>query len=137
MLMTFAQNLKYVMERDNLSMYRVSKLTGFSQTTVKNWLLGRTEPYKKDWDKIATALSVSVSDLFPISETKKDLPLGLSSKPVDFDVDRILANYDDGLTDSQRDLISLIYELPDDVVLMLLSAAKEWLKNHKSADSDE
>jgi len=85
--------------------------------------------------EIADYLGVSYEYL--MTGTKKDLPLGLSSKPVEFDVDRLTANYDDGLTDSQRDLISLIYELPDDVVLMLLSAAKEWLKNHKFADSAE
>jgi len=106
-----------------------------TSSAFSQWSTGRTTPREKKLREIADYLGVSYEYL--MTGTKKDLPLGLSSKPVEFDVDRLTANYDDGLTDSQRDLISLIYELPDDVVLMLLSAAKEWLKNHKFADSAE
>lgn len=134
MLMTFAQNLKYVMERDNLTMYRVSKLTGFSQTTIKNWVSGKTEPYEKDKIAIATALNVSYFDLFGADlqqeEKKKGSPFIVNSKPVEFDI-----QIDDGLTDKQRDLINLVAELPDNVVSLLLSAAKDWLKNQQSSDS--
>ena len=63
-------------------------------------------------------------------EKKKGLPFIANSKPVDFDI-----QIDDGLTDKQRDLINLVAELPDNVVSLFLSAAKDWLKNQQSSDS--
>jgi len=130
------ENIKALCEAHGYSVSRMCELAEISKSTLSNLRNGRSETITPATArKIAAFLGVSMDDV--LHGTKKDLPFIANSKPVEFDVDRLKANYDDGLTDSQRDLISLIYELPDDVVLMLLSAAKEWLKNHKSADSAE
>lgn len=65
--MNIAQNLKKVMEEKQVTKYRLAKMLDVHQTTVKNWLDGKTEPKFDMVEKIAEALGVQVSELFDFS----------------------------------------------------------------------
>lgn len=60
--MNISQNLKRLMENKNVTMYRVAKDLGVSQTSVKNWLDGGS-PHEFMLDKIAAYFGCSVSSL--------------------------------------------------------------------------
>ena len=75
--MAFAQNLHYLLNSRSMSKYRLAQLTGVSQTTVANWVSGKTVPYPKDRDAIAKVFGVSVEslmsgDIQTAQETKKE-----------------------------------------------------------------
>ena len=42
--MGFPENLHRLMQRDNISMYRLARELDVHQTTIKNWLSGESEP---------------------------------------------------------------------------------------------
>lgn len=63
-IMTFAEALRDLAIKRGWTKYKIAKLTGFSQTTVANWLEGRTVPYPKDHLHIAKALGASPVELF-------------------------------------------------------------------------
>ena len=42
--MDFPENLRRLMQRDGITMYRLSREVGVHQTTIKNWLDGESEP---------------------------------------------------------------------------------------------
>lgn len=42
--MGFPENLHRLMQRDNISMYRLAQELDVHQTTIKNWLSGESEP---------------------------------------------------------------------------------------------
>lgn len=106
----------------------VAAAVGMAGAHVTRWKRGST-PTDATISKIAAYFDVPVS-YFKEEEKKKGSPFIANSKPVDFDI-----QIDDGLTDKQRDLINLVAELPDNVVSLFLSAAKDWLKNQQSSDS--
>lgn len=58
--MTFAQRLKNAMEEKSVTAYRLSKQINVHQTTISNWLNGRSEPRIDQLEAIAEAL-----DIFP------------------------------------------------------------------------
>lgn len=62
--MNFAQTLKALMEEKKITSYRLSKMTGVHQTTISNWLNGKSYPNAKSMQKIANALDIDVSKLF-------------------------------------------------------------------------
>lgn len=62
--MQFAQSLKRILNEKGITKYRLAKELGVHQTTVKNWLDGKTEPKFETIEKIAFFLNVTPSDLF-------------------------------------------------------------------------
>ena|GEM_PF-6068075 len=51
------------MQEKQITKYRLAKLLGVHQTTVKNWLDGKTEPKFDMIEKIANALNITTDDL--------------------------------------------------------------------------
>lgn len=68
--MSFSQNLRDVMEEKKITAYRLSKLVGVHQTTIKNWLDGKTTPKVEMARQVADALDVPVDKLlsYTVSE---------------------------------------------------------------------
>ena len=93
--MSFAQNLEYLLKENGITRYRFSKLTGYSQTTLANWISGKTTPYSKDREAIAKEFDLTVEELMgdnlpPIRKKKETgSPLIMNSKPVEFDIEAI------------------------------------------------
>lgn len=61
--MQFAQNLKNIMDIKKITNYRLAKMLGVHQTTIKNWLDGKTTPSPQKIQAIAQALETSVNQL--------------------------------------------------------------------------
>lgn len=78
--MGFPENLHRLMQRDNISMYRLARELDVHQTTIKNWLSGESEP-KLMYLKM----------LFNIFRTSYDELIG-ESEPAGY-VDRDIAYY--------------------------------------------
>ena len=57
--MSFAHNLKTIMQEQNLSQSDLSNLTGIGKSSLSQYLSGQNIPYKKRIAEIATALGVS------------------------------------------------------------------------------
>ncbi|UZT81252.1 helix-turn-helix domain-containing protein [Caproicibacterium sp. BJN0003] len=69
--MEFAQKLKNVMEKESMTMYRLSKETGVHQSTISNWINGHSEPRIEQLKKIAWALNVPVWELIEPTDPVK------------------------------------------------------------------
>lgn len=57
--MSFAQTLGKIMKEKNITAYRLSKQLGVHQTTISNWLNGKSTPRSEMLPHIANALGVS------------------------------------------------------------------------------
>ena len=57
--MSFAHNLKTIMQEQNLSQSDLSNLTGIGKSSLSQYLSGQNIPYKKRIAEIANALGVS------------------------------------------------------------------------------
>ena len=105
------------MKERGYSKYRVAKILGVSQSTVANWLSGKTEPYAKEWDRIAHALGMSPADLFTTSKIKE--------APVQQDERS-------GYTDRRREMLITLFESlspadQNDLLFQLLEKAHNQL----------
>ena len=60
--MNISKNLKRLMENKGVTAYRVAKDLNVSQTSIKNWLDGRS-PHEFMLDKISAYFGCSVSSL--------------------------------------------------------------------------
>lgn len=89
--MDFAKRLTDLAEKNGWTKYKIAMLTGFSQTAVANWMVGRTVPYLKSHAQIAAALGTTVGYLFGDDEDIKKEP-----SPIQ-----------EGLTASEADIIRL------------------------------
>lgn len=83
--MSFAQNLEYLLKANNMSRYRFSKLTGYSQTTLANWIGAKTTPYSKDREAVAQVFNITVEELMgddlpPIRKQKNPRPCHLGAR---------------------------------------------------------
>lgn len=87
---------------------------GVSAAMMSNWRHNKNYPLLDTLRKINDFLGTS----FVLTANKENPP----------------PQAGDGLSDVQRALISAIPQLPDEVVSLLLSGAKDWLNNHKSQD---
>ena len=58
--MYFAQNLKNIMDSQQITMYRLAKELEVHPSTIKNWLSGKTSPQIEMLRKISKILDVSV-----------------------------------------------------------------------------
>ena len=67
--MTFSNTLKTLMESNGMTNYRLAKVLGCSQSSIANWLDGKTKPSPDRLQAIADCFHVSVSEL--LGETKK------------------------------------------------------------------
>lgn len=122
--------LKMGIERGYKNMTAICTAADVKRATMTEYKKGRTTKLSIDTLlKFAVLYNVPVEQILR-GEQEKGSPFIMNSKPVDFDI-----QIDDGLTDKQRNLINLVAELPDNVVSLLLSAAKDWLKNQQSSDS--
>jgi len=61
--MSFAQNLKYIKEKKNLTNYRLAKLFGCSQSSLINWLDNGVVPHPKTRQKIADHFGITLAEL--------------------------------------------------------------------------
>ena len=61
--MSFAHNLKTIMQEQNLSQTDLSNLTGIGVSSLSQYVTGKNIPYKKRIAEIANALGVSVARL--------------------------------------------------------------------------
>ena len=61
--MSFAQNLKYIKEKENLTNYRLAKLFGCSQSSLINWLDNGVVPHPKTRQKIADYFGITLAEL--------------------------------------------------------------------------
>lgn len=61
--MSFAQNLKYIKEKENLTNYRLAKLFGCSQSSLINWLDNGVVPHPKTRQKIADHFGITLAAL--------------------------------------------------------------------------
>ena len=66
--MSFSQRLHILMDDKGITAYRLSKELGVHQTTISNWLRGKTVPNITYLKKIADALGVSLSHLIGYEE---------------------------------------------------------------------
>ena len=61
--MSFAQNLKYIKEKENLTNYRLAKLFGCSQSSLINWLDNGVVPHPKTRQKIPDHFGITLAEL--------------------------------------------------------------------------
>ena len=61
--MSFAQNLKYIKEKENLTNYRLAKLFGCSQSSLINWLDNGVVPHPKTRQKITDHFGITLAEL--------------------------------------------------------------------------
>lgn len=61
--MSFAQNLKFIKEKENLTNYRLAKLFGCSQSSLINWLDNGVVPHPKTRQKIADHFGITLAEL--------------------------------------------------------------------------
>lgn len=92
-----------ILQKKGLTVYRVSKETGISQTTFSNWKSGRSNPKSDTMKKIADYLGVTVDYLMNENE--------LSEK------EDITDNGIYYLNDEARDMANFLFENPDYKVL--------------------
>ena len=73
--MSFAQRLRNLMDEKQMTAYRLSKKINVHQTTISNWIHGKTNPNSETIQKIASALGVSVDYLLLGNEEKDDIKI--------------------------------------------------------------
>jgi predicted transcriptional regulator len=59
----FGERLKEVCAEFNVSLYRLKKITGISESVIRYWTSGKTQPSIKSIIKIADALGCSIDFL--------------------------------------------------------------------------
>lgn len=100
--MSFAQNLKYIKEKENLTNYRIAKLFGCSQSSLINWLDNGVVPHPKTRQKIADHFGITLAEL-----DGDELPVlpedGAKKAP---------AAEGEGYTDLQKAAIQFVLSLP-------------------------
>lgn len=100
--MSFAQNLKYIKEKENLTNYRLAKLFGCSQSSLINWLDNGVVPHPKTRQKIADHFGITLAELdgdeLPVLPEK-----GAKKAP---------ATEGEGYTDLQKAAIQFVLSLP-------------------------
>lgn len=100
--MSFAQNLKYIKEKENLTNYRLAKLFGCSQSSLINWLDNGVVPHPKTRQKIADHFGITLAEL-----DGDELPVlpeqGAKKVP---------ATEGEGYTDLQKAGIQFVLSLP-------------------------
>ena len=111
--MSFAQNLKYIKEKENLTNYRLAKLFGCSQSSLINWLDNGVVPHPKTRQKIADHFGITLAaldgDELPI------LPPQGAKKAPDPKIEGVKkapATEGEGYTELQKAGIQFVLSLP-------------------------
>lgn len=111
--MSFAQNLKYIKEKENLTNYRLAKLFGCSQSSLINWLDNGVVPHPKTRQKIADHFGITLAELdgdelpvLPPQGVKK------APDPKTEGVRKAPATEGEGYTDLQKAAIQFVLSLP-------------------------
>lgn len=112
--MSFAQNLKYIKEKENLTNYRLAKLFGCSQSSLINWLDNGVVPHPKTRQKIADHFGITLAELdgddlpvLPEKGAKKSAP-----DPKTEGVKKALATEGEDYTELQKAAIQFVLSLP-------------------------
>ena len=112
--MSFAQNLKYIKEKENLTNYRLAKLFGCSQSSLINWLDNGVVPHPKTRQKIADHFGITLAELdgdelpvLPEKGAKKCAP-----DPKAEGVKKAPATEGEGYTELQKAAIQFVLSLP-------------------------
>lgn len=110
--MSFAQNLKYIKEKENLTNYRLAKLFGCSQSSLINWLDNGVVPHPKTRQKIADHFGITLAaldgDELPVlPEQKESAP-----DPKTEGVKKAPATEGEDYTDLQKAAIQFVLSLP-------------------------
>lgn len=111
--MSFAQNLKYIKEKENLTNYRLAKLFGCSQSSLINWLDNGVVPHPKTRQKIADHFGITLAELdgdeLPVLP-KKGAEKALDPKTKG--VKKAYATEGEDYTDLQKAAIQFVLSLP-------------------------
>ena len=112
--MSFAQNLKYIKEKENLTNYRLAKLFGCSQSSLINWLDNGVVPHPKTRQKIADHFGITLAELdgdelpvLPEKCAKESAP-----DPKIEGVKKAPATEGEGYTELQKAGIQFVLSLP-------------------------
>lgn len=100
--MSFAQNLKYIKEKENLTNYRLAKLFGCSQSSLINWFDNGVVPHPKTRQKIADHFGITLAEL-----DGDELPV-LPKKGAE----KAPATEGEGYTELQKAAIQFVLSLP-------------------------
>lgn len=121
--MSFAQNLKYIKEKENLTNYRLAKLFGCSQSSLINWLDNGVVPHPKTRQKIADHFGITLAELdgdeLPVLPEKGAKKSALDPK-----------TEGDGLSAAKKALLVAIDDLSDaqcEKLLPIVLSAKQVL----------
>jgi transcriptional regulator with XRE-family HTH domain len=121
--MSFAQNLKYIKEKENLTNYRLAKLFGCSQSSLINWLDNGVVPHPKTRQKIADHFGITLAELdgdeLPVLPEKGAKESTLDPK-----------TEGEGLSAARQKLYDAIANLTDEQCTKLLGVV-EWAKENK------
>lgn len=111
--MSFAQNLKYIKEKENLTNYRLAKLFGCSQSSLINWLDNGVVPHPKTRQKIADHFGITLAELdgdeLPVLPKKGEEK---APDPKTEGVKKAHATDGEGYTDLQKAAIQFVLSLP-------------------------
>jgi len=81
--MSFARNLKAIMEEQNLNQKDLSDLTGIGKSSLSQYLSGKNIPHEQRIAEIAVALGVSTARLMvDIKPIEIELPLILNHQKI-------------------------------------------------------
>lgn len=112
--MSFAQNLKYIKEKENLTNYRLAKLFGCSQSSLINWLDNGIVPHPKTRQKIADHFGITLAELdgdeLPVLPEKGAKKSTLDPKTEG--VKKAPATEGEGYTELQKAAIQFVLSLP-------------------------
>lgn len=112
--MSFAQNLKYIKEKENLTNYRLAKLFGCSQSSLINWLDNGVVPHPKTRQKIADHFGITLAELdgddLPVLPEKGAKKSTLDPKTEG--VKKAPATEGEGYTELQKAAIQFVLSLP-------------------------
>ena len=79
--MSFARNLKAIMQERNLSQTDLSAVTGIGKSSLSQYLSGKNTPHRGRIAEIASALGVPIGRLTAdVQETVKELPVASEQK---------------------------------------------------------
>lgn len=102
-----SKNLKYYIERSGKDRRELSEIWGFPYSSVSEWVNGRKYPRIDKIEIMADYFGIKKSDLIEAKPTTQD----------------------DGLTQSQRELIAFAQTVPEDRAAWVLSVMEKILEN--------
>ena len=96
----FADNLKYLRSKKNISQNRLAEMSHVNQTTINRWEAKEMSPSLDNVNDVANALNVSVSDLLGTDLKNSDIS----------ELDILFSKHKDKLTEGDEAIIKAIIE---------------------------